>query len=180
MKPDFGWLMLLFAEPIWRYPIRFDNLSRRPCCVAIATRTKHCGRKPGRAGGAPRLYAALRQLQRARHLRTSPRRGSVGHSDHSRERISGRFEPLRFFPKTSRKKVVLGLISTKLPALEAKDEFKRRIDAAAKYVPHENLCLSPQCGFASNFRGNPVTEDVQRRKLELAVQVASEIWGTAE
>jgi 5-methyltetrahydropteroyltriglutamate--homocysteine methyltransferase len=93
---------------------------------------------------------------------------------------SGGFEPLRFFPKTSRKKVVLGLISTKLPALEAKDELKRRIDAAAKYVPLENLCLSPQCGFASNFRGNPVTEDAQRRKLELAVQVASEIWGTAQ
>jgi 5-methyltetrahydropteroyltriglutamate--homocysteine methyltransferase len=64
---------------------------------------------------------------------------------------SGGFEPLRFFPPKSSKKVVLGLVSTKVPALESKDALKRRIDAAAKYVPLENLCLSPQCGFASTF-----------------------------
>jgi 5-methyltetrahydropteroyltriglutamate--homocysteine methyltransferase len=92
---------------------------------------------------------------------------------------SGGFEPLRFFPKKSAKKIVLGLVSTKVPALESKDELKRRIDAAAKYVPLENLCLSPQCGFASTFLGNPISEDVQRRKLALVVETAAEVWGTA-
>jgi 5-methyltetrahydropteroyltriglutamate--homocysteine methyltransferase len=92
---------------------------------------------------------------------------------------SGGFEPLRFLPKPSRKRVVLGLLSTKAPALESKDALKRRIEAAAKYVPLENLCLSPQCGFASTFRGNPISEDVQRSKLERVVEVATEVWGTA-
>jgi 5-methyltetrahydropteroyltriglutamate--homocysteine methyltransferase len=92
---------------------------------------------------------------------------------------SGGFEPLRFFPRGSRKKIVLGLVSTKRPALESKDDLKRRIEEAARYVPLENLCLSPQCGFASTFLGNPIGEDVQRRKLELVVEVATEVWGTA-
>jgi len=92
---------------------------------------------------------------------------------------SGGFAPLRFFPKRSQKRIVLGLVSTKAPALESKDALKRRIDAAARYVPLENLCLSPQCGFASTFRGNPVSEDVQRRKLERVVEVAQEVWGSA-
>jgi 5-methyltetrahydropteroyltriglutamate--homocysteine methyltransferase len=92
---------------------------------------------------------------------------------------SGGFEPLRFFPRPSPKKIVLGLVSTKVPALESKDVLKRRIDAAARYVPLENLCLSPQCGFASTFRGNPISEEVQRRKLERVVEVATEVWGAA-
>jgi 5-methyltetrahydropteroyltriglutamate--homocysteine methyltransferase len=92
---------------------------------------------------------------------------------------SGGFEPLRFFPKRSHKRVVLGLVSTKAQALESKDELRRRIDAAAKYVPLENLCLSPQCGFASTFRGNPISEETQRSKLERVVEVATEVWGTA-
>ena len=92
---------------------------------------------------------------------------------------SGGFEPLRFFPKRSQKRIVLGLVSTKAPALESKDALKRRIDAAARYVPLENLCLSPQCGFASTFRGNPIPEAVQRRKLERVVEVAEEVWGSA-
>jgi 5-methyltetrahydropteroyltriglutamate--homocysteine methyltransferase len=61
--------------------------------------------------------------------------------------------------------------------LESRDLLKRRIDAAAKYLPLEQLCLSPQCGFASNFMGNPVTADDQRRKLELVVETAREVWG---
>ena len=73
--------------------------------------------------------------------------------------------------------MVLGLISTKTPALEKKDLLKKRVAEAAKYVPLEDLCLSPQCGFASSETGNRVSEDDQRRKLELAVQVAHEIWG---
>jgi len=92
---------------------------------------------------------------------------------------SGGFEPLRFFPSRSHKRIVLGLVSTKLPALESKDALKRRIEAAAKFVPLENLCLSPQCGFASTFRGNPISEDVQRRKLERVVEVATDVWGAA-
>jgi 5-methyltetrahydropteroyltriglutamate--homocysteine methyltransferase len=88
---------------------------------------------------------------------------------------AGGFEPLRFVPRNT--KVVLGLISTKTPLLESKDALKRRIDEAAKYVPLENLCLSPQCGFASSEVGNRLTEDDQKRKLELAVQVARDVWG---
>ncbi|HXL75273.1 MAG TPA: hypothetical protein VN967_05410, partial [Burkholderiales bacterium] len=88
---------------------------------------------------------------------------------------AGGFEPLRFVPRG--KKVVLGLISTKKKELEDKDGLKRRIDAASKYVPLENLCLSPQCGFASSEAGNRLSEDDQRRKLELVVEVAREVWG---
>ena len=75
------------------------------------------------------------------------------------------------------KKVVLGLVSSKVPELESKDDLKRRIDAAAKYVPLENLCLSPQCGFSSTHHGNRITEDDERRKLALALEVAGEVWG---
>jgi 5-methyltetrahydropteroyltriglutamate--homocysteine methyltransferase len=71
--------------------------------------------------------------------------------EYDTERAGG-FEPLRFVPRT--KKVVLGLVSSKVPELESKDALKRRIDEAAKYVPLENLCLSPQCGFASTHHGN--------------------------
>jgi 5-methyltetrahydropteroyltriglutamate--homocysteine methyltransferase len=88
---------------------------------------------------------------------------------------AGGFEPLRFVPKG--KKVVLGLISTKTPRLEDKNQLKKRIDQAAKYIPLENLCLSPQCGFASSEVGNRLTEDDQKRKLELVAETAREIWG---
>jgi len=88
---------------------------------------------------------------------------------------AGGFEPLRFVPKG--KKVVLGLISSKVPTLEPKDTLKRRIEAAAKYVPLENLCLSPQCGFSSTHHGNKITEEDQKRKLGLALEVAREVWG---
>jgi len=88
---------------------------------------------------------------------------------------AGGFEPLRFVPKG--KKVVLGLVSTKTPVLEKKDALKKRIDEAAKYVPLENLCLSPQCGFASSEVGNKLTEDDQKRKLALVAETAHEIWG---
>ncbi|HEX9836339.1 MAG TPA: 5-methyltetrahydropteroyltriglutamate--homocysteine S-methyltransferase, partial [Alphaproteobacteria bacterium] len=77
------------------------------------------------------------------------------------------------------KKVVLGLITTKKPALESPDAVKRRIDEAARYVPLDQLCLSPQCGFASTKLGNKVTVDDEKRKLDLVVEVASEVWGSA-
>jgi 5-methyltetrahydropteroyltriglutamate--homocysteine methyltransferase len=88
---------------------------------------------------------------------------------------AGSFEPLRLAPRG--KKVVLGLVSTKTPVLEKKDELKRRIDEAAKRVPLEVLCISPQCGFASTHHGNLLTEDEQWKKLELIVEVAREVWG---
>ena len=94
--------------------------------------------------------------------------------EYDTERAGG-FAPLRFVPKG--KRVVLGLVSTKTPVLESKDALKRRIDEAAKFVPIENLCLSPQCGFASTHHGNRVTPDIQRAKLELVVAVATEVWG---
>jgi 5-methyltetrahydropteroyltriglutamate--homocysteine methyltransferase len=87
---------------------------------------------------------------------------------------AGGFEPLRFVPKG--KKVVLGLVSSKTGALESADELKRKIDQAAKYVPLEDLCLSPQCGFSSTHHGNRLSEDEQWRKLERVVQVAEEVW----
>ena len=90
---------------------------------------------------------------------------------------SGGFEPLRHVPRN--RKVVLGLVSTKTGKLEDKDELRRRIDEASKYVPLENLGLSPQCGFASTLHGNQLTHDDQRRKLELVVAVARAVWGTA-
>jgi len=88
---------------------------------------------------------------------------------------AGGFEPLRFVPKG--KIVVLGLVSSKLPELEKKDDLKRRIDAAAKYVPLENLCLSPQCGFSSTHHGNKLTADDQWRKLGLVLEVSKSVWG---
>jgi 5-methyltetrahydropteroyltriglutamate--homocysteine methyltransferase len=87
---------------------------------------------------------------------------------------AGGFEPLRFLPKG--KKVVLGLVSTKTGALESKDELQRKIAEAAKYVPLENLCLSPQCGFSSTHHGNTLTHDEQWRKLERVIDVAKEVW----
>jgi 5-methyltetrahydropteroyltriglutamate--homocysteine methyltransferase len=88
---------------------------------------------------------------------------------------AGDFRPLRHLPK--HKKAILGLISTKTPALESKDALKRRIDDAAKFAPLDRLCLSPQCGFASNFAGNPLGIDDERRKLALVVETAAEVWG---
>jgi 5-methyltetrahydropteroyltriglutamate--homocysteine methyltransferase len=88
---------------------------------------------------------------------------------------SGGFEPLRFVPKG--KMVVLGLITTKKSALESKDLLKRRIDEASKYVPIDQLCLSPQCGFSSTVDGNAVSADEQRAKLQLVVETAREVWG---
>jgi 5-methyltetrahydropteroyltriglutamate--homocysteine methyltransferase len=88
---------------------------------------------------------------------------------------SGGFGPLRYVPKS--KYVVLGLVSSKHPALEAKDDLKRRVDAAAREVPLEQLCISPQCGFSSTVHGNDLSADDQRRKLALCVEVAREVWG---
>ena len=89
---------------------------------------------------------------------------------------SGSFEPLRFVPRD--KTVVLGLISTKKPQLEDQATLVRRIEEASKYVPLENLALSPQCGFASTAEGNLLTEDEQWAKLKLVVETAKKVWGS--
>jgi 5-methyltetrahydropteroyltriglutamate--homocysteine methyltransferase len=88
---------------------------------------------------------------------------------------AGGFEPLRFMPKG--KQVVLGLVTTKVGELESQDVLLQRIDEASKYVPVENLALSPQCGFASVMQGNLLTGDDQRRKLELVAETARKVWG---
>jgi 5-methyltetrahydropteroyltriglutamate--homocysteine methyltransferase len=90
---------------------------------------------------------------------------------------SGGFEPLRFVPEG--KVVVLGLVTTKRPQLESKDELKRRIDEAAKYVPLDQLCLSPQCGFSSTVEGNSLSLEDEIAKLRLVVETASEVWGSS-
>jgi 5-methyltetrahydropteroyltriglutamate--homocysteine methyltransferase len=88
---------------------------------------------------------------------------------------AGGFEPLRFVPKD--KTVVLGLVTTKSGTLEKKDEIKRRIEQAAKFVPLDQLCLSPQCGFASTEEGNALAEDEEWAKLRMIVEIADEVWG---
>ena len=103
------------------------------------------------------------------------------HLDHARLLLeydsprAGTCEPLRFVPKG--KVVVLGLVSTKVPQLETVDDLRRRIDEAARCLPLEQLAISPQCGFASDVIGNLVSEDDQRRKLEVVVETARKVWG---
>ena len=87
---------------------------------------------------------------------------------------AGGFEPLRFMPKG--KKVILGLVSTKTATLEKKDDLRRKIDAAARYVPIDNLSISPQCGFASHRQGSGLTFAEQEAKLRLVVETAREVW----
>jgi 5-methyltetrahydropteroyltriglutamate--homocysteine methyltransferase len=89
---------------------------------------------------------------------------------------SGDFSPLRHVPKD--KVVVLGLVSTKLQSLESKDGLKRKIDEAARLVPLEQLCLSPQCGFSSTVHGNDIAVEAQAAKIRLVVQTAQEVWGS--
>jgi 5-methyltetrahydropteroyltriglutamate--homocysteine methyltransferase len=88
---------------------------------------------------------------------------------------AGGFEPLRLVPKG--KTVVLGLVTSKSGTLESKDALKRRIDEATKYISLDQLCLSPQCGFASTEEGNVLTEDQQWAKLRAIVELADEVWG---
>jgi 5-methyltetrahydropteroyltriglutamate--homocysteine methyltransferase len=89
---------------------------------------------------------------------------------------AGGFEPLRYFPKGN-KQLVLGLVTSKFGKLEKKDDIKRRIDEATKYVALDQLCLSPQCGFASTEEGNALSEEEQWAKLRMVVEIADEVWG---
>jgi 5-methyltetrahydropteroyltriglutamate--homocysteine methyltransferase len=88
---------------------------------------------------------------------------------------AGSFEPLRFLPPN--KTVVLGLVTTKSGKIESKDELERRIDEAARFTPLEQLCLSPQCGFSSGIGGQTMGVEEEKRKLELVVETAREVWG---
>jgi 5-methyltetrahydropteroyltriglutamate--homocysteine methyltransferase len=88
---------------------------------------------------------------------------------------AGGFAPLRLVPKG--KTVVLGLVTSKFGTLESKDALKRRIDEAGKYIALDQLCLSPQCGFASTEEGNVLAEDEQWAKLRTIVELADEVWG---
>jgi len=88
---------------------------------------------------------------------------------------AGGFEPLRFVPRG--RQVVLGLVTTKVGTLEKQDDLLRRIEEASRFVPIEDLALSPQCGFASIEQGNLLSWDEQRRKLELVVDTARKVWG---
>jgi 5-methyltetrahydropteroyltriglutamate--homocysteine methyltransferase len=89
---------------------------------------------------------------------------------------AGGFEPLRFLPKGN-KMVVLGLVTSKSGRLEQRDDIMRRIDEATKHVALDQLCLSPQCGFASTEEGNILAEDEQWAKLRMIVELAEEVWG---
>ena len=95
--------------------------------------------------------------------------------EYDSERAGG-FAPLRFLPKGN-KIVVLGLVTTKSGTLEKKDDIKRRIDEATKYASLDQLCLSPQCGFASTEEGNVLAEAEQWAKLRMVVELANEVWG---
>ena len=88
---------------------------------------------------------------------------------------SGGFEPLKYIPNG--KQVVLGLITTKRPELESPAEIVARISDAELYIPHNDLCLSPQCGFASCEIGNKLTEEEQWAKIDLVQEIAAEVWG---
>jgi 5-methyltetrahydropteroyltriglutamate--homocysteine methyltransferase len=94
--------------------------------------------------------------------------------EYDSERAGG-FEPLRFVPRD--RQVVLGLVTSKTGRLESKDDIKRRIEQASKFIPLEQLCLSPQCGFASTEEGNALAEDEQWAKLAMIVEVAKDVWG---
>jgi 5-methyltetrahydropteroyltriglutamate--homocysteine methyltransferase len=94
--------------------------------------------------------------------------------EYDTERAGG-LEPLRFLPK-GRKRVVVGLVTSKSGELERKDDIKRRLDEAARYAPLDQLCLSPQCGFASTEEGNVLTEDQQWAKLAMIVEISKEVW----
>ncbi len=89
---------------------------------------------------------------------------------------AGGFEPLRFFPR-GEKQLVLGLVTSKSGRLEPRDEIRKRIDEATRYVPLEQLCLSPQCGFSSTEEGNVLAEEEQWAKLRMIVEIAEEVWG---
>src|SRR5450756_454608 len=116
----------------------------------------------------------IRRPPRSTQSRSSAASDVYKRQEYDSDRAGG-FEPLRFVPKG--KTVVLGLVTSKSGRLESKDELKRRIDEAAKFVALDQLCLSPQCGFASTEEGNILAEEEQWAKLRMIVEIAEEVWG---
>lgn len=144
-----------------------DALSRRPPGMTVAI---HMCR-----GNYQSQWAAAGSYEMVAERYFAQSRVDAFFLEYDDER-AGDFAPLRFMPKD--RIVVLGLMTSKRPALESPDEIRRRIEAATRYVPLERLCLSPQCGFASTQEGNRLTMDEQRRKLEHLVRLATDIWGS--
>ena len=175
------------------------RLSERPGPARLCRCDRRCGRDPApdqHQGHQCRLAGRPAGMTVCTHMCRGNFRSSwmaEGGYDHVAEALfgelavdgffleyddarSGGFEPLRFVPRGP-KRVVLGLVTSKRAALESKDELKRRIDEAARYVPLDQLCLSPQCGFSSTVDGNALTIEEQCAKLRLVVETAREVWG---
>jgi 5-methyltetrahydropteroyltriglutamate--homocysteine methyltransferase len=180
---------------------RWTTPTSPTCATEDARGGAHARRRPERAA-APlrRLHQQGRRAQARRHdagdapvprqLQEHARRGRQLRA--GRRGAARRDEPRRLLPRVRRrplgrlpaaalpaqgKIVVLGLVTTKFGEMESKDALKRRIDEAAKYVPLEQLCLSPQCGFSSTVHGNNIAVEAQRAKLRLVVETADEVWG---
>ena len=179
---DTAWSMICDPNERGQSVKRGDNLDALPQCYARLTNAALEG-KP--ADMAVTLHSCRGNFRStfiasggyefvAQHLLANT--GLDGYFlEYDTERAGG-FEPLRHFPKGN-KQLVLGLVTSKSGALESKDAVKRRIDEATKYVALDQLCLSPQCGFASTEEGNVLSEEEQWAKLRLVVEIADEVWG---
>ncbi|HEY7664317.1 MAG TPA: 5-methyltetrahydropteroyltriglutamate--homocysteine S-methyltransferase [Xanthobacteraceae bacterium] len=181
---DTAWAMVCSAQERQASRKRGDDPDALPARYAGLTNAALAGRPPDMAITMHSCRGNFRSTWIAEggyEFVAAPLLGDVDIDGYFLEYDSARaggFEPLRFLPKGG-KPVVLGLVTSKSGALESKDAIKRRIDEATKYVDIEQLCLSPQCGFASTEEGNILAEDEQWAKLRLVVEVADEVWGEA-
>ena len=143
-----------------------------PCCSRPARNAPPARATLESSSGLLQPLGKSRSI-RARHALPRSLSSQVEYDDAR----SGDFAPLRFVPKS--KRVVLGLVSSKRAQLEDKTALQKRIDEAARFLSLDQLCLSPQCGFSSTVHGNDVSEQVERDKLRLVHETASEVWGAA-
>lgn len=173
-----------FVDPKWREWIRTEMRVEPAAFLAESIRADNACLEAARRPGVTRAMHLCRGNNRSHWYAeggyddiAEQLFGSLGVDrfllEYDDER-SGSFEPLRFVPRGTT--VVLGLVSTKRPQLESADDLARRIDEAARYVPLENLALSPQCGFASTMEGNLLEEEEQWAKLRLVVETARRVW----
>jgi len=164
-----------FADAGCRY-LQLDEVNLAYLCdPALREQVRARGDDPDRLPDiyADMINAAIRDIPADILFNTIKVHGYFMEYDSAR---AGSFEPLRLVPPD--KTVVLGLVTSKSGVLESKDTIKRRIDAASKFVSLEQLCVSPQCGFASTEEGNVLGEDEQWAKLAMIVEVAQEVWGS--
>ena len=177
---------LLYVIPAPAEALSDEGLSREAILDAMID-ADNAVLAPARAAGITTALHMCRGNNRSSWIPTGDSYESTAEQAFSRLEVdrllleydterAGGFAPLRFVPDSTT--VVLGLISSKFPELESRDELMSRIEQATEYVPIERLGLSPQCGFASTAPGNLITWDDQRRKLELVVSVAAEVWGS--